>query len=97
MNWVQVGRDVPLLLPMGSLEEGRPYLLEVGPDFDNFLERRVLFEGDAPRLEHSFAEVAAMECPFQANDSPEEREHSNRIKARARAAGAREILRARTE
>ncbi|MEZ6018329.1 MAG: RNA polymerase sigma factor [Planctomycetota bacterium] len=95
-NWVSVGRDVPLLLAKGALEEGRPYLLEVGPDFDNYLQRLIFFDGDAPRLVHSFAGAAARECPV-AGHTPDERRRSSEVRALARSEGARVLLRARTE
>ncbi|MFT6830237.1 MAG: hypothetical protein ACJAZN_000391, partial [Planctomycetota bacterium] len=96
-DWLPVLEDVPILLPHGSLEEGQLYLLEVGPDFDNFLERQIIFDGDAPRLEHSFADVAALECPLRKGDTPQQQLQSKNVQARARKAGALAILRARTE
>jgi RNA polymerase sigma factor (sigma-70 family) len=96
-NWVSAGEDVQLLLPMGALEEGRPYLLEVGPDFDNYLQRSIYFEGNAPRLAHSFAEVAARECPMQEGETPGERQRTSEVRALARKEGARVLLRARTQ
>ena len=89
--------DVPIQLPKGSLDEGRPYLLEIRPTYDTYLERLIVFHGVAPRLEHSFADVAALECPSRIGATPEEYLQSKSAEEQARKAGALTVLHARTE